>query len=386
VASSEELREGSEHRATEPNCIALHAVRDDVNVDGLRLDASSRLLDCELVASVDKALDITLETTAKVLEHSGATRKDDVLVESTTSIDGRGLDSLIDEDGEGSEEVRGEDFGVEEDLRSKEALITDIDSVGLLADGVQGCVLLEPLCGLSVVLGKLLCDIRADIAIAFLDALGLLLDLRGRDALVTLTEELEDKASDVVASDGDVLDARADDIALSDGDDVGHTITTVDNSTSESTVVDSLLCPGSSKGKNSLHGDVEAGHVEGLKEDLCKVLTVLRGVEWWLSEEEVVVLRLSTEILEDGLLPVHLHVCPVVDLTVTHRIAQLIGLGCSGRLIANVKVQILNALRSHTSCGLAGSNSAGNNKAGLIVAGITHLGVAGTVVNNNCRQ
>ena len=386
VASSVELWCRGEHRATEPHGVPLHVVRDDAHIDLGGLDAALGELDGGRAAGVDKALDITLETTAKVLVEGGTARKDDVLVEATAGIDGAGLDGLVDEDGEGGEEVARVDLGVEEDLGGEETLVADVDRVGLLGDGVEGLVDAEPLCGVGVVLGKLLGDVGAHVRVLLLDALGHLLGLGGGDALVALTEELLDKEGDVAAGDGDVLDARADDVALGDGDDVSHTITRVDNGTGEGTLGHLAAGPGGSEGENGLNGDVETGDVEGLEEDLGEVLTVLGGVERRLGEEEVVVLGLGAEVLEDGLLPVLLHVGPVVDLAVTDGVGDLVGLGGRDSLLADVEVEVLNTLLGHALGNLVGRDHGGDDEAGLVVAGITDLGVPGTVINNYCRK
>jgi len=386
VAGLEELRKRGEHGTTEPHSITLHVVGDNVHLDGSGLGLATSELDGLLVTVLDELLNITLETTREILEHSGATAEHDVLVETTTTIDGAGLDGLIDEDGERGKEVAGEDLGVEEDLGGEETLVTDVDAVGLLADGVGGLVDTEPLGGIGIVLGELLGDIRADIGVELLDALGHLEGLRGRDALITLTEELLDEGSDITTGERDVLDARADDVTLSDGDDVGHTITRVDNGTGEGTILDLLLGPRGGKGEHGLHGDVKAGNVEGLEEDLCEVLTVLGGVQRRLSEEEVVILRLSTEVLEDDLFPHHLHVSPVIDLTVTNGIADLVALGGGDSFLTDVEVEILDTLSGHTSNGFVGGDGGWDDEAGLIVASIAHLCVASTVINDNCRK
>jgi hypothetical protein len=60
------------------------------------------------------------------------------------------------------------------------------------------------------------------------------------------------------------------------------------------------------------------------------------------------VLRLRAEVLEDRLLPVSLHVIPVVDLTMANRVVDTISwrLRISKCLVANEEVEILDpALR-----------------------------------------
>ena len=60
---------------------------------------------------------------------------------------------------------------MEEDLRSEEPLVSDIDQELLARDGVGALVLLDPLSGVRVVLRELLHDVRADVAVPLLWAI-----------------------------------------------------------------------------------------------------------------------------------------------------------------------------------------------------------------------
>jgi len=93
-----------------------------------------RLLD----AVINGPLDITLQTLGEILEHGGASREHNVLVQTTTSVDGGALDHLVNDLWEGSEEVRAGNLGVEEDLRSEETLVANVHSEGLLLFSRQG--------------------------------------------------------------------------------------------------------------------------------------------------------------------------------------------------------------------------------------------------------
>lgn len=282
VADGVELGGRSEHGSSEPNGVTLHTVRDDLNLDGGGLQAASRKTLRALDTLLNGTLQVTLDTTTEILEHGGSSRKNDVLVETTTNIDRAVLDDIVDDGGEGDGEVRGEDLGVEEDLRTQEALITDINLVGLLCDLVDALLNLEPLLGLSIVLTELLGNIRADVAVLLLDALSNLQGLSRRDVLTTLTVESLNEGRDIATSKGDVLDRRSNDVTFSDGDDVGNSISRIDDGTGQSTL--SLLGgPGSGQGQNGLNSNVETGDSQGLEEDLGSELAVLRRVERGLS-------------------------------------------------------------------------------------------------------
>ena len=61
---------------------------------------------------------------------------------------------------------------MEEDLRSQEPLIAHIHLEGLLGDGVDAVMDLEPLGRVTVVLAKLLSNVRAHITEGFLRCMG----------------------------------------------------------------------------------------------------------------------------------------------------------------------------------------------------------------------
>lgn len=55
------------------------------------------------------------------------------------------------------------------------------------------------------------------------------------------------------------------------------------------------------------------------------------------------ILRLSSEVLEDALLPVPLHVIPIVDQTMANRIVYAIGFGVCDCFVPDVEIKILNS-------------------------------------------
>lgn len=59
-------------------------------------------------------------------------------------------------------------------------------------------------------------------------------------------------------------------------------------------------------------------------------------------EQEIVILGLAAEVLEDALLPVPLHLIPVLNLTMANRVVDRVRLGVLQRLVADVKVQIVD--------------------------------------------
>ena len=168
VANIVELRSGSKHTTTEPHSVTLHVMGDDSHLKSLSLDASTAQLLTDLNTLVDSALDVTLKATTKVTEHGRSARKDNVLVQRTTSIDRTALNGIINNLGKRSEEVTAGDFRVEEDLRTQESFISNITLEGTLGDRLNSLVHLDALVRLGIELGELLNHIRADITVGFL--------------------------------------------------------------------------------------------------------------------------------------------------------------------------------------------------------------------------
>ena len=110
------------------------------------------------------------------------------------------------------------------------------------------------------------------------------------------------KACDGSASDGNVFDAGPDDVALGHGDDVSDAVPGIDHDPGQGPLPDLSPGPGGRQTEDGLDCDVEAGHVETLEHDLGCVLPVLGRVEGRLRQQEVVILRLRTEIFKNAVL------------------------------------------------------------------------------------
>lgn len=224
VADSVELRGGSEHGTTEPNGVALHAVGDDLDLDGGGLEATAGELLGELNASLDSALQVAFDTTTEILEHGGTTGEDDVLVQATADVDGAVLDDVVDDGGEGDGEVGGEDFRVEEDLRTQEALVTNVNLVGLLGHLVHAILHAEPLVRLRIILGEFLRDIGAHVAVLLLHTLSNLPRLGRGNGFKTVTVQGLHKRRNIATSQGDVLNRATNHITFRHRNHVRHTI------------------------------------------------------------------------------------------------------------------------------------------------------------------
>ena len=94
----------SQDRSSEPYRKPLERVRYNVDVDGLWLMATQLLALAK--ALVDDALDATLKTPSKILEHRTSTREAYVFVQPAARVDGRLLYRLVNNVGQRSGVVR----------------------------------------------------------------------------------------------------------------------------------------------------------------------------------------------------------------------------------------------------------------------------------------
>ena len=135
---------------------------------------------------------------------------------------------------------------------------------------------------LLVILPELLHDVLAHVAVLLLDLprdLELVLGGHVRH-LAALAHEVEHELGDVAPGDGDVLDRAPDNVPLCTGDDVRDTVAGVDDGASERAVCHAVRGPGGGEREDGLDGDVEALDVEGLEEDLGRLLAILWRVQW----------------------------------------------------------------------------------------------------------
>merc|ERR1740123_604828 len=276
MANLIELRRGSEHAAAEPDCISLHLMRDHLHLDRLRL-LTSDSLSC-IQPTVNSLSKISLKPPPKVLEHGGASREHNVLVEASPHVNGAVLDHCVHGLRYRHCEVRVGKFRVEKYLWAKEPFVADIHSEATLGDAVYSLVLLDIIVWILVKPVELFGDVGAHVAVALLDCFCRFKTLFWRDANLSFSEQVLDEGSDASAGDGDVLDAGADDVALRHRDHVGHPVSRVNHHPCQRSLAHLSPSPRCCKTKHSLYGNVEPGNIEALKHYLRCVLPIFRGV------------------------------------------------------------------------------------------------------------
>ena len=98
VADPVKLGRGGQHGPAKPDGEALHVVRYDLDVDGVRLlrnVETRKPSHVRLHAPIHTLLDVALQPAVKVFEHGGPAREHDVFVEAAAHINGTVRDCLI---------------------------------------------------------------------------------------------------------------------------------------------------------------------------------------------------------------------------------------------------------------------------------------------------
>lgn len=283
------------------------------------------VLDCtELIVSL---LEHLLETLIETLKQRGTTGQYNVLVELGTVLSGARKNSLVHDFIEGLNIVLVEEFRMEVHLRGEEALVAHVHrdhvAFGVLVHVALKLGRLGPftifVLLLLVEFGVFLLQVRAHVAILFLDA-GCLLIVA---LLTTVSKRLLDVVSHGATSHGNALHAGADDVRVTHWEDMSDTITSVDNCArhvrvGEPDIGRSVLSSFANlciEGKRSLYTNKQTLDIEGLEHDLSHLFTVLGRVHWRFSENESMFFRLATQVLMHRLVPVLLDVFPVSDLS-----------------------------------------------------------------------
>jgi len=131
VAYIVEFGSRSKHAATKPDSISLHVVRNDCHIKRHCFDFAAAQLFTSLDSVVYRSLDISGESLSKIFEHSRTTREHDVLVKTTSHINGTSLDGIIYYFWQRCQEITAEYFRVEKNLWSQKSLIAYVTRVWL---------------------------------------------------------------------------------------------------------------------------------------------------------------------------------------------------------------------------------------------------------------
>merc|ERR1711881_557367 len=281
--------EGSQDGSSDPDGVLPLRGIDDLDLDGGRSQGS----------------DLLLHTVSNTGVHGGASRHDgvgvQVLPDVNTALHDGVEGGLVDAAGLHSQEA-----GLEESLRAPEPLVSDGDdlSVGQLVGLLQG--------GGGSSSRHLLLEVQGDVAELLLDVPDNFPLSGGGEGVSTLSENLHEVVGQLTASQVQTDDGVGESVTLVDGDTMGDTVTSVHDDTSGTTR--------GVQGQHSLDGHVHGRHVERLEHDLGHLLPVGLGVEGSLSEEDGLLLGGNTQLVVEGVMPDLLHVVPVGNDSMFHRI------------------------------------------------------------------
>jgi hypothetical protein len=139
-----------------------------------------------------------------------------------------------------------------------------------------------------------------------------------------------------------VSDAACNDETIRDGEHVSHTIARVNDSSCEIALAHSTRFGArylSVKGESGLDTNEQTFHIKGLEHDLGHLLSVLRGVKRRLSQNKSVLLRLASQLRVDGAMPELFHRFPVLYLTATNDILQVVSLLVQECIVTDVVIE-----------------------------------------------
>merc|ERR1712224_1177763 len=254
---------------------------------------------------------------------------------------------LVDATGLHSEEGR-----LEESLGAPEPLVANGDDLAVrkLIGLLQG--------GGGSSSGHLLLEVKGNIAELLLDVTDNLPLGSGGEGVATLSQDLHEVVGQLTASKVKTDNSVGEGITFIDGDTVGDTVTRVHDDTSGAAR--------GVEGENSLDGNIHGGGVEGLEHDLGHLLPVGLGVEGSLGEEDGLLLRGNTELVVHGVVPDLLHIVPVGDDSVLHRVLEgedtPLGLG----LVTYIGVLLTHA--HHDSLVPGAANDRGEDGPGGVIS------------------
>merc|ERR1712124_37376 len=262
--------------------------------------------------------------------------------------------------------LHSEEGRLEESLGAPEPLIANGDDLAVR----ELIGLLEGGGGSSS--GHLLLKVKGNIAELLLDVTDNLPLGSGGEGVATLSQDLHQVVGELTASEVKTDNGVGEGITFIDGDSVGDTVTRVHDDTSGTAR--------GVQGEHSLDGDVHGGGVEGLEHDLGHLLPVGLGVEGSLGEEDGLLLRGNTELVVHGVVPDLLHVVPVGDDSVLHRVLEgedtPLGLG----LITYIGVLLTHT--DHHTLMAGAANNGGEDSPGGVISSEASLAHAGAIVNN----
>ena len=132
--------------------------------------------------------------------------------------------------------------------------------------------------------------------------------------------------------------------------------------------------------QDSLDADVHRRRVERLEHDLRHLLTVRLGVHLRPRQQDGVLLRRNTQLVEERVVPDLLHVVPVVDNPVLNGVLQCDDTTLRLRLVTDVRVLLPHTGHDRRMAGTA--NNRREDSARRVVTGETGLAHSGTVINN----
>merc|ERR1719370_1744340 len=341
--------EGSQDGASDPDGVLPLGRSNDLDLHGGRSQGG----------------DLLLHAVSDTGVHGGATGKDGVGVQVLAEIN-VGLHDGVEATLMDTDNLHTEESGAEHGLGTAESLVADGDdlTVGQLVRLLDG--------GGGGGGGHLLLEVESDVAELLLDVADDLALGGGDHGVASLGHDLHEVVGEIAAGQVETQDGVGKGVTLIDGDGVGDTISDVADETGGTT--------GGVQGEDGLDAHVGGGGVEGLKDDLDKLLSVGLGVEGSLGVEMRGLVGRDSQLVVEGVVPDLLHVVPGGDNTVLNGVFQGEDTSLGLSLVADVGVLVAHT--DHDGDMARTANDGGEDGAGSVISGESTLDHSGAIVND----
>merc|ERR1719167_2164754 len=325
--------------------------------------------DLDLNGRGSKSSDLLLHTISNTGVHGGSSRHDSVgiqiLADVNVALHDGVVDCLMNSAGFHSKEG-----WLEESLRAPESFVSNGDDLAIrkLIGLLKG--------GRSSGSGHFLFKVKGDIAELLLDVTDNFAFSGGGEGIATLSKDFHQVVGELTSSEVKTKDSMGKSVTFIDGDGVRDTIARVHDDAGGTTR--------GIEGEDSLDGDVHGGRVEGLKHDLCHLLTVGLGVEGSFCEQNGLFLRGNTELVEEGVMPDLLHVIPVGDDSVLYGVLEGEDTSLGLSFISNIGI-LLTHTDHHTLMSRATDDAWEDSSWGVITSKSSFAHARAIVNNQSCN-
>lgn len=180
-------------------------------------------------------------------------------------------------------------------------------------------------------------------------------------------------------------------------EDMGHTITWINNSSSQISFYNGFVVVSSTgylsiKSQGGLDTNEESLDIESFEHNFCHLFSIFWSVQGWLSQNKSVLFRFAPKLGINGSMPEFFHCFPILNLSTSYNILKIVRLLMLKSFISNVVVKFRVLKLLTLACTLRCSlvvwvcNNCGNEITRLHISCITHLCISCSIIDNYSRE